>query len=537
MNKSAVYCAVVVVAVSACGGSGSDSGAGGSANNLGGSSSSGGATETGGLVSTGGNYQTTVVGSATGGAQAGGATSASGGNNQNGGSPSTGGKSTTVGGAGGAGNQPTGGKTTAGGSSTGNTGIGGNPATGGSSASSNAGGGATAQGGSPTGGTKAGGGTTAVITGGATTTVGGTTATAGGTKAVGGSTGPSTGGSTSSGCIAPATPKDFFVTVSGHTQDEVDAKVASAWSTLFNPSGSGTLYHDGPGSDESYVEDIYNNDVRTEGMSYGMMIAVQLDHQTEFDRLWTWVRNHMAQSCSGDKCTGEIAWSCTTSGSHKSGGGAPDGEEYFATALVFAHNRWGDTGKIKYGTEAQWVLDLIRTKYFHTSPNIVKFVANSGNTDPSYVLPAFYQAWACFDTANVDFWNTAIKDGRAFFHSAIDGNGGCADQASWTGGTVVGASADWVRCVVNIMADHNFFNADSWQTETYAPKFAAREKNNGGGAEGFCADTLVLGLPAADGKVFSDKLWSANVPSHDYWNGILYMLALLHVSGNFKLYY
>lgn len=35
-----------------------------------------------------------------------------------------------------------------------------------------------------------------------------------------------------------------------------------------------------------YIEDILNNDVRTEGMSYGMMIAVQLDKKTEFDRLW-----------------------------------------------------------------------------------------------------------------------------------------------------------------------------------------------------------------------------------------------------------
>ena len=76
-----------------------------------------------------------------------------------------------------------------------------------------------------------------------------------------------------------------------------------AWSALFNPSGSGTIYFNGPGADESYVQDIYNNDVRSEGMSYGMMVAVQLDHQTEFDRLWTWVKNHMAQGT-----TGEIRW-------------------------------------------------------------------------------------------------------------------------------------------------------------------------------------------------------------------------------------
>jgi oligosaccharide reducing-end xylanase len=368
-------------------------------------------------------------------------------------------------------------------------------------------------------------------------------------RATGGTAGRGSGGSAAGGavvdptvdggpigeCKGPTSYANLFVTVSGHTQAESDDKVSKAWSTLFNPSGSGTIYYDGPGSDESYVKDIYNGDVRTEGMSYGMTIAVQLDHQKEFDRIWTWVRNHMAKGCSGDTCTGEIAWSCPTSGNCNNGG-APDGEEYFATALIFAHTRWGDTGKIKYATEAQWVLNLIRTKYFHTSPNIVKFGSNSGVTDPSYVLPAFYQAWACFDTANAAFWNTAVTDGRAFFHNDVDGNGVCPYQANWNGSQTAGANSDSVRCVMNIMMDYNFFKADSWQSQTYAPKFAGHEKN-AGPPSSYCDATLGFGLPASDGKAFVDKIWSANVPSHDYWNGVLYMLSLLHVSGNFKLYY
>jgi oligosaccharide reducing-end xylanase len=403
-------------------------------------------------------------------------------------------------------------------------------------------GGATTEPGTATGGKATGGATSAGGAGGNTAAAGGSTSAAGGTKAVGGSAGSAAGGSTggsaggSVGCVpAPTTYPNLFVTLSGHTQAESDSKVASAWSTLFNPSGSGTIYYDGPGSDESYVKDIYNGDVRTEGMSYGMTIAVQLDHQKEFDRIWTWVRNHMAKGCSGDTCTGEIAWSCPTSGNCNNGG-APDGEEYFATALIFAHTRWGDTGKIKYATEAKWVLDVIRTKYFHTSPHIIKFGTNSGVTDPSYVLPAFYQVWACFDTANSAFWNTAVTDGRAFFPKDVDGNGVCPYQANWTGGQTAGANSDSVRCVMNIMMDWNFFKADTWQSQTYAPKFAAHEKN-AGPPSSYCDATLGFGLPASDGKAFVDKIWSANVPSHDYWNGVLYMLSLLHVSGNFKLYY
>lgn len=398
-------------------------------------------------------------------------------------------------------------------------------------------GGQTTGGGSTVDGSAAGGqatGGSSPMGGGANT---GGQASGGQTSAGGATTGGSGGGSTGAGCVpAPTTYPNLFVTVSGHTQEESDAKVANAWSSLFNSSSQGTIYFDGPGSDESYVQDLYNNDVRSEGMSYGMMAAVQLDHQTEFDRLWTWVRNHMAQGCSGDVCTGEIAWSCTTSGSKKSNGGAPDGEEYMATALIFAHNRWGDTGKFDYANEARWVLDIIRTKYFHTDPHLVKFISNSNNTDPSYILPAFYQVWACFDPDNSDFWNTAITDGREYFHVGVDGNGVCPYQSSWDGSRPQAANSDSVRCVVNLMMDHNFFAADPWQTDVYAPMFAAHEKN-AGPPSSYCNGLLGFGLPAADGKAFVDKLWSANVPSRDYWNGVLYMLAMLHVSGNFKLYY
>lgn len=528
MNKSILFCAAVVVALPACSSSSND-GSNNSNPSVGGSPNSSGGASTSALGSTGGTSSTSL-------ASGGGGSSALGGSSSVGGSVGTGGRGSATGGAGTGGQTST--KSATGGMSTVNSVTGGTKATGGSTGSVSSGGTTTTQPGTATGGTKATGGTTSTSgIGGSTAAAGGNTSAAGGTQAAGGSAGSPTGGSTAVGCVpAPTTYPNLFVTVSGHTQEESDSKVSKAWSSLFNPSGSGTIYYNGPGSDESYVQDIYNNDVRSEGMSYGMMVAVQLDHQTEFDRLWTWVRNHMAQNCSGDKCTGEIAWSCQTSGSKKSTGGAPDGEEYFATALIFAHNRWGDTGKYKYATEAQWVLDLIRTKYFHTNPHIVKFGSMSNVSDPSYVLPAFYQTWACFDTANAAFWNTAVADGRKFFHNDVDSNGVCPYQANWDGSQTAGANSDSVRCVVNIMMDYNFFKADPWQSETYAPKFAAHERN-AGPPSSYCDALLGFGLPTADGKAFVDKIWSANVPSHDYWNGVLYMLALLHVSGNFKLYY
>ncbi len=60
------------------------------------------------------------------------------------------------------------------------------------------------------------------------------------------------------------------------------------------------------------------------------------------------------------------------------------------------------------------VLDLIRTEDFDKKSGLVQFYAGSGNTDGSYVLPAFYQTWACFDTANAAFWNSAGDSGSQF---------------------------------------------------------------------------------------------------------------------------
>jgi oligosaccharide reducing-end xylanase len=518
------------------GGSGPGGSAGGSTYGASGGAATGGSSLVG---NTGGN--SSVV--ATGGAATVG--------NGVGGLPATGGSNAATGGV--FANTGGNGATTGGSPATGGKSGGGAAATGGASATGgNSGGGVTATGGASANGGKSGGGVAA--TGGASATggnSGGAAATGGksggGASATGGSSanaGGTAGGSISSsstettpgsGCTPPAAYGNLFISVSGHTQAETDAKITAGWSQLFNPSGSNTIYYNGPGADESYVEDIGNGDVRSEGMSYGMMIAVQLDKHTEFDRLWTWVKNHMAQG------TGQICWQNHTDGSKMSGGGAPDGEEYFATALIFASKRWGNTGKYNYANEAQWILNLLRTTYFNSSAHIVQFIAGSGNTDGSYILPAFYQTWACFDTANASYWNSAITAGRTFFHNAIDANGVIGDQSSFTGQTTKAAGPDTIRCVANIMMDHNYFNVDAWQSQTYAPlygPYVTSHPQNSTAATS-ANGLLGFGLPVATGKPFVDKVWSLAIPTGTwrYYDGCWYMMSLLHMSGAFKLWY
>src|SRR3954467_14377848 len=71
----------------------------------------------------------------------------------------------------------------------------------------------------------------------------------------------------------------------GYKQADIDAKVAKAYYDLFE--GSNHIYF-AVGDSMGYVSDLKNHDARTEGLSYGMMIAVQLKKKDVFDRIWRW---------------------------------------------------------------------------------------------------------------------------------------------------------------------------------------------------------------------------------------------------------
>ena len=93
---------------------------------------------------------------------------------------------------------------------------------------------------------------------------------------------------------APATTRNLFTEVLGKTATEVDAKVSAAFQQLFHGSSSDQPIYYEFMTDEAYLLDVVHNDVRSEGVSYGMMIAVQLDHQPEFNALWNWARTSCA---------------------------------------------------------------------------------------------------------------------------------------------------------------------------------------------------------------------------------------------------
>src|SRR5215469_5619881 len=76
----------------------------------------------------------------------------------------------------------------------------------------------------------------------------------------------------------------------GHPAAESKAKIDAAFQQLFHGDKQTQTVYFEAGSNANgplaYVTDWANNDARTEGMSYGMMIAVQLNKRREFDAIW-----------------------------------------------------------------------------------------------------------------------------------------------------------------------------------------------------------------------------------------------------------
>ena len=97
----------------------------------------------------------------------------------------------------------------------------------------------------------------------------------------------------------------------GYSEEEIEKRVKETFETIFYGSEEERFYHEA-GADMGYMEDTGNHDVRTEGMSYGMMVCVQMNRKQEFDRLWKWVRTYMYIEDGPGK--NYFAWSCAVDG-------------------------------------------------------------------------------------------------------------------------------------------------------------------------------------------------------------------------------
>jgi oligosaccharide reducing-end xylanase len=415
--------------------------------------------------------------------------------------------------------------------------------------------------------------------------------------ASGSSTGPVPLEPSREGAVRSGKYRDLFAEV-GLPPREVEEKLAAAYRALFHGSPEDETVMFEAGQNErgplAYVFDTGNEDVRSEGMSYGMMIAVQRNEKRDFDALWNWAKTFMQISDPAHPVHGFFAWQLKRDGQHADEMPAPDGEEYFATALLFAAHRWGNgTGIYDYGREARELLGHMKNRQPITgqvngqvnggrqttavalfnpeqamvrfSPDTANFETNGDHTDPSYHLPAFYEVWALWGPeADREFWARAARASRDHFVQATHPETALSPDYSNFDGTPKAASWDphtadfrydaW-RTAMNWSVDSAWWARDPRQTllsdrllsffseqgSNYASTYTLDGKaTNTDHALGLVSTNAVAALAASDprARAFVRELYEQQPPRGKwrYYNGVLYMMALLHVSGNFRVY-
>lgn len=398
---------------------------------------------------------------------------------------------------------------------------------------------------------------------------------------------PAASAAAPAGAVATGAYPDLFAEA-GYARAEVDAKIQAAFQQLFHGDQAQQAVYYEDGSNEhgplAYIHDVNSGDVRSEGMSYGMMIAVQLDRKAEFDAIWNWAVTHMYQDDPAHPAYGYFAWSVRTDGVPIDEMPAPDGEEYFITALYFAAQRWGDgEGRYDYRAQAERLLadvlhrrpitgttargEMSAVNLFDHDAKMVRFtpdLANAAHTDASYHLPAFYEVWARVGPqADRAFWREAAQVSRDYFaraahpQTALTPDYGNFDGTPWAAPwrpesadfrydawrSAMNWSVDWSwwaldpRQVAMSNRLQAFFEAQGMAD--YQSLYTLDGKPLGGGqTTGLVATNAVASLAADHPRrlAFVRALWEQPVPSgqHRYYDGMLYLMALLHCSGDFR---
>lgn len=373
----------------------------------------------------------------------------------------------------------------------------------------------------------------------------------------------------------------------GYNKKEIEEKVNKAFYDIFE--GPNKVYFEVNDS-MAYVSDVKNHDARTEGLSYGMMIAVQMNKKDVFDKIWRWSKKYL-QHQDGPRL-GYFAWSINPQTmKNNSEGSASDGELYFITSLLFASNRWGNQTGINYYAEARNILDAMWKKdgtgnvfnLINTEHKQISFVPEGNGytwTDPSYHLPAFYEVWALYaKDGHEQFYKDCADTSRAFLHRACHPVTGLnTDYADFSGAP---HATRWMpqafrydswRVPMNIAMDYAWFGKDKEWQEDYAnriqhffrskgissfddqfnqdgttPEFILqaggyKKLRHSIGLVATTASTSIINLHKDKTSIdFIHELWNSKLEPYadgyfdPYYDGLLYMFSLLHLSGKYQI--
>ncbi len=382
-----------------------------------------------------------------------------------------------------------------------------------------------------------------------------------------------TGCASSTDSLGADHPNNLLEEVLDVTPEQAEARLADAYEQLFHSEDTETesiLVEDEGGG--AYVVSVADGAIKTDGLGYALFLAVMLDHQEDFDALWTYARDNLRYS-SGAR-SGLLFWHCGINECPD-----PNGMTYAATALIFADHRWGE-GAHDYAADSRALRQAMLHKEdsgvvedvrncFDAETNLVKNspIGEIVFTTPAFMLPAFYEIWAdegpdadaeqlrdaasaarealvtlAHDTTGLS-WNHVFLDltldggtdlpfadrfapdsYRVGFNLALD--------IDWFGGTP--ATQEVVDDLVAFFGE----TADDLPFEEYqrdgTPITTSRSVALV--AANAAAASVATASPERDALIAA--LWDLPIPTGNtrYYDGLLYLLALGSLSGSFVPY-
>ena len=362
-----------------------------------------------------------------------------------------------------------------------------------------------------------------------------------------------------------------YLAEAGVSDAEAQEMVRKAFDTIFfDPEEKFTHQTD---EDAWCMVDTGNNDARTEGMSYGMMMCVQMDRKDIFDKLWVFSDRYMRIASGPEE--GYFAWSVRLDGVHNAEGPAPDGEEYFAAALFMASARWGDgEGLFNYGDQARTILRHAVHQHemvpggqpiWEPENHYIRFVPGMKISDPSYHLPHFYEIFAeKADPCDRAFWKKAAEASRRYIVlTAHPVTGLSPEYSEYSGKPVLFRGKPWeyysdaYRVAENIALDHLWFGPHPEEDEvtTRLQDFFAGE--DPADYRAYRLDGKRTEEPAMHPTAIQAVLGAASIASRSshrthflekfasmpmrrghrrYYDNCLYFFCLLMLTGNYIMY-
>ena len=386
----------------------------------------------------------------------------------------------------------------------------------------------------------------------------------------------------------------------GKTDEEISAKIDAQWNRNINGVDAVAdpreqlegehNYHEIEG-DMAYVTG-WNREIYSKNMGQTMLAAVQYGDQEVFNKLWKFAKTKMYQTAGAY----QGYFPQKISGTYDFVGGkrnpSPRGDQNICMSLCFAANRWGNgSGIFNYQAEADnllshWVNNAGVPKgsgnyFLFSSTHKLPVLHHNDNSrvdiEVSGLMPHYYKLWAAWtDDAQI----------RSFFEAAapaaIEIIKRCAHPltmfTSYTA-TLNGTPStgehrvfftESYPTIMNVALDNSWFQPEQWHN-SYADGiigfFAKDNRLTTNGGWCFERDGRNLGgflpedqIDKGDTPVALRSFLAMNAPHcsneqaaktivDDFWDlpylqdkfsqssrGIEYLLALLHLSGRFKIY-